>query len=153
MESCILTATMGNKARARLVFLDDGPVSSLQLYPDYKENHFAEHRIFGVQRLPRLANGDAIVWIENDEENPAAVQPFRRLHFWDYRGGKVVQYWRKPSAEVTGELQCAVNARYVYWGSKQPIPGGISFENFELREPFRSGQSFIFGISTNRFGF
>jgi hypothetical protein len=146
MESCILTATMGNKSRARLVFLEDGPVSSLQLYPDYKENHFAEHRIFGVDRLTRLANGDAIVWIENDEENPASVQPFGRPHFWDYRGRKVRQYWKKPSEEVTTELQCAVNARYVYWGSKQPIPGGISFENFELREPFRSGQTAVFGI-------
>ena len=152
MENCILTATMGNKARARLLFLNDGPVSSVQLYPDYKENHFAEHRIFGAERMMRLANGDAIVWIENDEENPVAVQPFGRPHFWDYRGRKVVQYWKKPSAEVTAELQCAVNGRYVYWGSKQRIPGGISFENFELREPFRSGQTFIFGILTNRFG-
>lgn len=150
MDSCILTATMGNKARARLLFLADGPVSSLQLYPAYKDRHFADHRIFGAERMLRMRNGDAVVWIENDEENPAAVQPFGRPHFWDYRGRKVVQYWRKPSAEVSDKLQCAVNARLVYWGSEQPIPGGISFENFELREPFRDGQSFIFGISTNR---
>jgi hypothetical protein len=146
MESCILTATMGNKARTRLLFLEDGPVSSLQLYPDYKDHHFAEHRIFGVDRLTRLRNGDVIVSIENDEEYPAAVQPFGRPHFWDYHGRKVRQYWKKPSAEVTAELQCAVNARYVYWGSKQPIPGGISFENFEWREPFREGQTVVFGI-------
>ena len=151
MESCILTATMGNKARARLLFLEDGPVSSLQLYPDYKENHFTGHRIFGVERMTRRTDGDAIVWIENDEEHPWAVQPFGRPHFWDYRGRKVTQYWRKPSGEVTEELQCVVNARYVYWGSQQPIPGGISFENFEMREPFREGQSFIFGVSASRF--
>ena len=35
IEYCILTATMGNKARARLLWLKDGPVSSLKLYPDY----------------------------------------------------------------------------------------------------------------------
>jgi hypothetical protein len=150
MESCILTATMGNKARARLLFLEDGAVSSLQLYPDYKDIHFAEHRVFGLERMLRTASGDAVVWIENDEENPAAVQPFGRPHFWDYRGRKVVQYWRKPAAEVRAELVCAVNARYVYWGSERPIPGGISFENFELREPFRDGQEFVFGISTER---
>ena len=150
IESCILTATMGNKARARLLFLNDGPVSSLQLYPDYKDIHFADHRIFGVDRMSRMPNGDAAVWIENDEENPSAVQPFGRPHFWNYRGRKVIQYWRKPAAEANPSLQCVVNARYTYWGSQQKIPGGISFENFELREPFRSGQTYIFGITTNR---
>ena len=88
IESCILTATMGNKARARLLNLKDGPVSSLQLYPDYKDNHFAPHKIFGVERMTRLRNGDTMVSIENDEENPASVQPFGRPHFWDYRGRK-----------------------------------------------------------------
>ena len=150
METCILTATMGNKSRARLLFLQDGPVSSLQLYPNYKDIHFAEHRIFGVDRISRMPNGDAVVWIENDEENPSTVQPFGRPHFWDYRGRKVTQYWKKPAAEVTPSLQCVVNARYTYWGSKQKIPGGVSFENFELREPFRDGQEFVFGISTKR---
>jgi hypothetical protein len=150
MESCILTATMGNKARARLLFLKDGPVSSLQLYPEYQGMHFAEHRIFGVERMWRAGNGDAVAWIENDEENPGAAQPFGRPHFWDYRGRKVVQYWRKPVAEVTDSLRCAVNARFTYWGGQRPIPGGISFENFELREPFREGQSFIFGVSKLR---
>jgi hypothetical protein len=33
-------------------------------------------------------------------------------------------------------------------GGQQPIPGGISFENFELREPFRDGQTSVFGITT-----
>ena len=150
METCILTATMGNKSRARLLVLQDGPVSSLQLYPHYKDIHFADHRMFGVDRMSRMANGDAVVWIENDEENPSTVQPFGRPHFWDYRGRKVTQYWKKPAAEVTPSLQCVVNARYTYWGSQREIPGGISFENFELREPFRSGQTYIFGITTNR---
>ncbi len=150
IESCILTATMGNKARARLLNLKDGPVSSLQLYPDYKANQFARHKIFDVERMARLGNGDVIVSIENDEESPASVQPFGRPHFWDYRGRKVTQYWRKPAAEVSEDLVCAVNGRFVYWGSKRPIPGGISFENFELREPFRSGQTFIFGITEPR---
>ena len=150
VESCILTATMGNKARARLLFLEDGPVTSLKLYPDYQDIHFAEHRIFGVDRMFRRKNGDVVVWIENDEENPSAVQPFGRPHFWDYRGRKVMQYWRKPAAEVSADLQCAVNGRFTYWGGRRPIPGGISFENFELREPFRDGQSFVFGVTTER---
>ena len=151
LDSCILTATMGNKSRARLLFLKDGAISSLQLYPAYREAQFALHRTFGLERFSRAANGDALVAIANDEEHPAEVRPFGHAHFWDYLGGKVTQYWRKTAAEIHPQLSCAVNARFTYWGSKQPIPGGVSFENFELREPFRSGQSFIFGITAGKF--
>jgi hypothetical protein len=147
LEQCILTATMGNQTRARLLFLNDGPVSSLQLYPDYRDQHFAPHRIFPLDRLSRAANGDVLVSIASDEEDPSAVSPFGRPHAWDYRGAKVTQYWRKPAGAVTSDLVAAVNARFTYWGGERPIPGGISFENFELREPFESGQSFIFGIT------
>ncbi len=146
-ETCILTATMGNKSRTRLLFLADGPVSSLQLYPDYRDNHFADHRIFNLDRLPRAPNGDVFVAITNDESDPASARPFGRPSFWDYKGTKVTQYWRKPSAEIRPELTAVVNARFTYWMGKQPIPGGIAFENFELREPFQSGQSFNFGIT------
>ena len=31
--------------------------------------------------------------------------------------------------------------------SKTPIPGGLSFENFEFREPFRAGQEQWFGFT------
>jgi hypothetical protein len=147
IESCILTATMGNKARTRLLFLKEGPISSLQLYPNYKGEQFAPHRNFALGALPRLPNGDVLVSVMNDEEDPRSVQPFGRPGFWDYRGEKVVQYWRKPASEVSTNLTCAVNARFTYWMSKQAIPGGIAFENFELQEPFRSGQSFVFGIA------
>jgi N-sulfoglucosamine sulfohydrolase len=147
IESCILTATMGNKARARLLFLADGPVSSLQLYPEYRDEQFSPHRLFGLERLPLAANGDVLVAIMNDEDNPANARPFGRAHFWDYKGWKVTQYWRKPAMEIQPGLACAVNGRFTYWGGKQPIPGGISFENFELREPFRSGQTFVFGVT------
>jgi hypothetical protein len=147
MESCILTATMGNKARARVLLLNDGPVSSLQLWPDYVEAHFTAHERFPLSRLPRAPNGDILVAIWNDEPDPTLAQPFGRPHFWDYRGVKVTQYWRKPIDDIHPEIACAVNGRYTYWMSQRPIPGGISFENFELHEPFRSGQTYIFGIT------
>jgi hypothetical protein len=145
IESCVITATMGNKARARIIQLADGPVSSLQLYPDYRGRDFAPHRFFELKRLPRTANGDVLVPMMTDEDNPAATRPFGRPHFWDYRGTRVTQYWRKPAAEVTDDLTCVVNGRFMYWGSRKPIPGGISFENFELRERFKSGQTVVFG--------
>jgi hypothetical protein len=147
MEMCILTATMGNKARARLLTLKDGPVSSLQLWPDYHDFHFSPSRVFGFDRLPQTSTGEVVVAIMNDEVDPGKVQPFGRPHFWDYKGRKVTQYWKKRADERNGNVVCAVNGRFVYWGSKQPIPGGVALENFELREPFRSGQTFVFGIS------
>ncbi|MBI1177705.1 hypothetical protein GC207_09740 [bacterium] len=147
IDACILTATMGNKARTRILFLADGPVSSLQLYPDYQDVNFAEHTIIDLDRLPRSKDGDVLVAIANDESDPSSVQPFGRPYFWDYQGAKVTQYWRKPAAEVAPDLKAIVNARYTYWMSKQPIPGGIAFENFEMREPFVSGRSFFFGIT------
>jgi len=152
IEMCILTATMGNKARARLLTLKDGPISSLQLWPDYREGDFSPSRVFGFDRLPRTGAGDVVVAILNDEENPAEARPFGKPHFWDYKGVKVTQYWRKRAGESKGDIACAVNGRFVYWGSKQPIPGGIAFENFELREPFRSGQTFVFGITRSLSG-
>jgi hypothetical protein len=40
-----------------------------------------------------------------------------------------------------------VNARFTYWRSSKPVPGGIAFENFELQERFYNAQKFIFGIT------
>jgi hypothetical protein len=147
IESCVLTATMGNKARTRILFLKDGPVSSLQLYPEHRGDQFGPHTIYPLERLPRNAAGDVIAVVANDEPDPAVAQAGGRPSFWDYKGVKVAQYWRKPSAGVQPDLACAVNGRFTYWMSKDPIPGGIAFENFELREPFKSGQSFVFGIT------
>lgn len=144
IESCILTATMGNKARTRLLTLADARVSSLELYPEHRSPDFTSHTVFDLGRLARNAQGDVVAAITTDEENPAKEQSGS---FWDYNGRKVTQYWRKPAAEVTPQLACAVNGRYTYWMSKRPIPGGVAFENFELREPFKSGQSVIFGIT------
>ena len=40
-----------------------------------------------------------------------------------------------------------VNGRYTYWRSARLLPGGIAFENFELRERFYDGQKSVFGIT------
>ena len=98
IESCVITATMGNKARARIIQLRDGPVSSLQFYPDYRGRDFAPHRFFTLGQLPRVDNGDILVPMMTNEEHPEVVRPFGRPHFWDYRGAKVTQYWRKSAA-------------------------------------------------------
>jgi hypothetical protein len=146
MTYCILTATMGNKARARRLWLDDRAVSSLELYPDYRESAFTRHRLFGLDQLYRNAAGDVLAAITTDEREPSAVEPFPRRTHWYYGGFPVAQYWRKPAGTWRDDLHVAVNGRYTYWMSQRPIPGGISFENFDFRERFYDGQRFHFGI-------
>jgi hypothetical protein len=146
MESCILTATMGNKARTRLLWLNGGPVSSLKAFGNYRDSHFTQHAFYPIDRLPRSTAGDVVVAISTDEDKPAdSTAGLSRG--WQYRGEKVTQYWRKPAADLHSSLKCAVNARFKYWMSQTPIPGGLAYENFELIESFREGQTSIFGVT------
>ena len=147
LDYCILTATMGNKARTRLLWLREGPVSSLKLYPDYTKPDFAPHHLFPLNRLHRTPAGDLLVAITTDETNPAAVEPFSGRSHWRYAGFPLTQYWKKPAGTWRDDLHVAVNGRYTYWLSRQPIPGGVAFENFELRERFHDGQRFVFGLT------
>jgi hypothetical protein len=147
MDSCILTATMGNMARTRVLWLRDQAVSSLTLYSTYRDRAFAAHSFYPLDRLHRTDAGDVLVAVTTDEPDPASTFPFPGTRHWYFGGSKVTQYWKKPRATVRDDLKAAVNARYTYWQSSQPIPGGIAFENFELREPFQEGQRVIFGIT------
>jgi len=147
MEYCILTATMGNKARTRLLWLKDGSVSSLTLYPNYREPDFAPHHFYALDRLHHTATGDVLAAMTTDEQDPSAIDPFLAPRHWRYRGLPVTQYWRKPAGTWRDDLQVAVNGRFTYWMSRYPIPGGIAFENFELRERFHAGQRSVFGIT------
>ncbi len=52
-----------------------------------------------------------------------------------------------PARGIVENLNGLVNGRFAYWASDDPIPGGIAFENFEMKEPFQNGATFIFGIS------
>jgi hypothetical protein len=149
MTYCILTATMGNKARARRLWLKDRAVSSLELYPDYRQAAFTDHCFFPLNQLYRNAAGDVLAAITTDEEEPSSVEPFPRRTHWYYGGFPVTQYWKKPAGSWREDLHVAVNGRYTYWMSQQPIPGGTSFENFEFRERFYEGQRFHFGITAD----
>lgn len=147
LDYCILTATMGNMARTRLLWLKNKVVSSLELYSAYKETGFAPHREFSLAQLHRTVAGDLQVAVTTDEDNPSAVYPFAHSESWHYAGDKVTQFWRVASNQLGDDLRVVVNGRYTYWRSQQPVPGGVAFENFELREKFRQGQKFSFGIT------
>jgi hypothetical protein len=147
LDYCILTATMGNMARTRQLWLKDELVNSLELYRGYQKTDFTPHKEYPLSRLHRTAEGEVLVAVSNDEESPAAVYPFPTSELWHYAGCKVTQYWAKAAGTFRDDLHAVVNARYTYWRSARPIPGGGAFENFELRERFYDGQKFTFGIT------
>ena len=147
LDSCILTATMGNMARTRQLWLKTEVVSSPQVYRDYHDTGFAPHRKYPLSRLHQTAEGGVLVAVTNDEDDPAIVYPFPKSELWHYAGHKVTQYWAREAGTFGDDLHVIVNGRYVYWRSAKPIPGGIAFENFELQERFHDGQKQIFGIT------
>jgi hypothetical protein len=144
MESCVVTATMGNFARLRRLRLREGFATSHDLWPGFTGTDFAQSKDFPLDGLYRDAAGGVIFAAGPDEPDPAAVR--MEGHWWDFRGRPATQYWRvDPDAVVPGLLG-RVNARATYWGSDYPIPGGVSFENMELQMPFRHGERYYYGI-------
>ena len=147
MDYCILTATMGNFARLRRIWLRDRIVDSKELYPDYDDIHFAPDTYFPLNELLLTDSGDVMVQATTDETDPASVFPFVDHIWWRWPGNVFTQYWKKPASKYRSDLRIRVNARKVYWASTQVIPGGISYENFEFQERFYPGQEFIYGIA------
>lgn len=151
LDYCMVTATMGNYARLRQLHLAERTVLATDLWPEYRDEHFAPHARFDLEELVRTAEGHAVVSATPDEPRPqeAEYAPGTRGH-WRYSGDIATQTWRAPDPHP--RLQAWVNGRYTYWASRAPIPGGISYENFELVAPFRQGQEFWFGVTPGRPG-
>jgi hypothetical protein len=146
LDHCVLTATMGNYARLRRLHLANGMVvTSTQLWPEYRGDAFTPHAKFPLAELTRTPEGHAIVSATPDERDPqnAEYAPGTR-HHWRYTGKVATQTWR--SETPSPDLQAWVNGRHAYWASRHPIPGGVSFENFELFTPFRQGEEFWFEV-------
>jgi hypothetical protein len=148
MERCILTATMGNFARLRRLTLKKETVDSRELFKGYDDVHFTGDALFPLERLRTSRRGGVIVPLATDEKEPWIPEPFPgHPLLWRWRGRRETQYWRKEPGTWGPDLQLRVNARFTYWGSRQPIPGGLAYENVELREAYRPGVASIFGIT------
>ncbi len=161
MQRCALTATMGNYARLRRLYVKDQVVDAGKLFAGYHEIGFAEKEPYPSNRMLRNRSGDFIAVAASDQTLAELAawpqdQPYLTHWGWRYRPFyQLTQYWRAPAAGTdSASLQVRVNARVKYWGGDSPdpskyidIPGGPAFENFELREKFISGQQFIFGLT------
>lgn len=146
LANCIITATMGNLARLRTLYLADTKKSAAEIWPDYSGDAFAPHASFPLKGMIRDNNGNYYFISAPDEKDPQNIEYFPGTNnHWKYEGKYATQYWysKKPDPLLLG----LVNGRVVYWASKSPIPGGIAFENFEMKEPFRNGARFVFGVA------
>jgi hypothetical protein len=145
LDYSIVTATMGNYARLRRLRLADRVVLSTELWPTYRGDGFTPHGKFGLAELARTAEGHAVALATPNEARPqdALYSPGTRQH-WRYLGDVATQSWRSEAPHP--RLQVWVNGRAAYWASEAPIPGGVSYENFEMVAPFRQGQEFWFRV-------
>lgn len=160
MQRCALSATMGNYSRLRLLYLRGKVIDSRKLYAGYNDIDFIEKEPYAYSQMLKTKNGDPIVIAESNEDFDQLAswpqqQPYLVKWGWRYRPFYTLrQYWRVDSGDYDKSLQVRVNGRTKYWGAESPdrqkyidVPGGPAFENFELREAYRSGQKFYFGLT------
>lgn len=146
MKACVLTATMGNYARLRRLWLADETIEAADVWKEPRLNKwgFVDAREWPLDRL-FVREKDVVVAATSDEEDPqSATYDDSVPPWWRYEGKGATQYW--ATSPVEG-LLARVNGRTTFWASKAPIPGGLSFENFELVAPFAEGQLFRFGVT------
>jgi hypothetical protein len=149
MDKCVLTATMGNYARLRRLWLKGKVIEARGIWPKLKDagaafTAFTPRRHWGVKDLV-VVDGEAVAAATTDEADPAgATYAEGTRPWWRYRGRPATQYWRTKRVEG---LTVSVNGRTSYWANAVAIPGGIAFENFEMNAPFQEGQEFTFGVT------
>lgn len=160
MERCAITATMGNYSRLRRIHLKSGVVQSTQFYAGFDDIDFIEKASYPIDQL--LEDADGYLWaLATGDEAMEQLSAWpddslaRTKMNWKYRPPfKLTQYWKKEKRSADPSLSVRVNGRARYWsgGSRNVshymrIPGGPSFENFELREKYIPGQRFFYGLS------
>lgn len=162
MDFCNITATMGNYSRLRQIHLKNKTIDARKLYKDYTGIDFVEKETYPVEDFLQSDHGDYFAFATTNESleelmDWPADSLAKRRGSWKYRPPvKLTQYWRKEKPKPNANLHLRVNGRYKYWsgGSRDEslymeIPGGASFENFELREKYHKGQKLYYGISTD----
>ncbi len=149
MGKCVLTATMGNYARLRRLWLKGTVAEAGTIWPKLKDagatfTKFTPRKYWAAKDMV-VVDGEAVAAATTDEADPAsATYPAGTRPWWRYRGRPMTQYWR---TKVVDGLTVSVNGRTSYWANAVAIPGGIAFENFEMNAPFKEGQEFTFGVT------
>ena len=145
MQSCVLTSTMGNYSRARLLWLKDEVVDSRKIWPGYTGSDFVSTPDYAMDKILKGKDGTLAVAITPSETDLPAAQVERK--WWYFDGRVATQFWRKYADTVKSPVAVRVNGRAVYYGTNAPLPGGIAFENFELIEKYQPGVESVFGVT------
>jgi len=148
LEEIALSSTAGSYERLRYLWLRNRLVDSRVLYKHDSENAFGfmERENYPLVDMLRNWDGDAVVFCTANEVNPAAIIDLKPL--WaNYGSVRLTHYWIVPAKDMQPDLRVRVNGRRVYWMSQSEIPGGKTFENFEVRQRYVPGQVFIFGLT------
>lgn len=149
---CTVSATMGNYSVLRELHLRDGKtVEANDLWSDdhpVEELGFLPWKTVPSDQFEKLPDGRLMVGATSNYTDSATIPYPEGTGKWVYEGLMTRQYWIAPDISY---LEAAVNARKTYWAGipprhHRPIPGGPSFENFELRLPHKDGQSIWFGV-------
>ena len=146
IEELALTATMGNFERLRRLWLHRCVVDSRELMGNYTGDAFDDPPNYPLRDMLRTGDGDAIVFATTNETTPSSFPGTPSGH-WHYPLPKLTQYWRIAAHEIQPDLRVRVNGRRVYWASHDVVPGGIAYENFDVRQRYVSGQTYIFGVT------
>ncbi|MCI0738209.1 MAG: hypothetical protein L0Y72_04140 [Gemmataceae bacterium] len=146
MDSCVLSATMGNYGRLRHLWLKGAVADARKVWPTFQPDRlgFAPWRTWPRERMLKIG-GDLIVAATTDESDPAGAsyEPMVPAH-WRYQGKPATHYWCTKDSK--GAV-VRVNGRSTFWGEQGKIPGGVSYENFQLEVPFAEGHEFRFGVT------
>ena len=145
MESCVLSSTMGNFSRCRLLWLADGVLDSREIWPGRTGHDFFWTDDIAGERMRVEPDGTRIVAITPSEESLASDEIPH--DFWKFPGKVATQYWRRYPGTAPKNLRVRVNGRANYYGTPTPIPGGVAFENFEIIEDFVPGVEQWFGVT------
>jgi hypothetical protein len=146
IEELALTATMGNFERLRRLWLHRCVVDSRELMGSYTGDAFTDPPNYPLNDMLRTGDGDAIVFATTNEENPSSFPGTPNGH-WHYPLPRLTQYWRIAAHDIQPDLRVRVNGRRIYWASHDVVPGGIAYENFDVRQRYVPGQTFLFGVT------
>ncbi len=145
MGSCVLSSTMGNFSRCRLLWLADEVVDSRNVWPGHTGHDFFWTDDISGERMRVEPDGTRIVAITPNETSLASDEIPH--DFWKFPGKVATQYWRRYPGSEPKNLRVRVNGRANYYGTGTVIPGGVAYENFEIIEDFAPGCEQWFGVT------
>lgn len=122
-------------------------VAADALYFAYTGDDFVEHENYPLDEMLRTRDGGAIVLCTSDEVDPSNAPVTGKQFGTTASPSNSALAGCSPlhRARSSGSRECEAR---VYWASHDPLPGGIAFENFEVRQRYVAAQQFIFRITS-----